>query len=256
MISGDFEVVAGVSRYGGVLCPEITPPGGGGCDCDGKVTELTLEYLGTAAAFVEILQKKDGESVFAEAVQPNQPFTFVGKDKKGTLGTEISIYVDGALNTKIHTSCSQPIGPGQISGDFKVIEGYSRGGQLCPYDQPPEEPGDDECDCDGKVTELTLQYNGTVENAHIVVEQKAKKKQVAGVVLEGTFSPGSEFTFSGSDKKGTLGTEISIYVDGVLNTKIHTSCSRPIGPGLISGDFEVIEGYSRNGGLLCPLEPL
>jgi hypothetical protein len=35
---------------------------------------------------------------------------------------------------------------------------------------------------------------------------------------------------------------------------IHTSCSDPIGPGFVSGDFTVMSGYSRNGGLLCPLD--
>ena len=32
---------------------------------------------------------------------------------------------------------------------------------------------------------------------------------------------------------------------------IHTSCSKPLGPGLVSGSFEVISGESRNGGVLC-----
>ena len=39
-----------------------------------------------------------------------------------------------------------------------------------------------------------------------------------------------------------------LYVDGELNTKIHTSCSQPIGPGLVSGDFLVVAGESREGG--------
>lgn len=42
---------------------------------------------------------------------------------------------------------------------------------------------------------------------------------------------------------------------GELNAKIHTSGSKPIGPGLVSGDFEVVEGYSRNGGKLCDESP-
>ena len=45
----------------------------------------------------------------------------------------LSIYVGGAENTKIHTSCSQPIASGLIKGDFKVISEESRnGGELCP----------------------------------------------------------------------------------------------------------------------------
>jgi|LGOV01.1.fsa_nt_gb hypothetical protein len=108
-----------------------------------------------------------------------------------------------------------------------------------------------ECgECEGKVTQLTLQYNGA-EAAFIEVVQK----KPCDTVFSGMVQPGEQFTFSGTDKKGTLGTEIRIYVDDMLNTKIHTSCSKPIGPGLVSGDFEVIEGYSRKGGLLCPIEP-
>ena len=102
-------------------------------------------------------------------------------------------------------------------------------------------------ECDGKVTQLTLQYNGS-ETALIEVVQKKD-----GSVFSDTVAPGGEFTFNGTDKKNTLGTEISIYVNGVLNTKIHTSCSKPIGPGMVFGDFTVISGYSRNGGLLCPV---
>ncbi len=70
--------------------------------------------------------------------------------------------------------------------------------------------------------------------------------------LMGTGS-GETFTLIGTDKNGTLGTEITLFVDGNENTKIHTSCSNPIGPGLVSGDFTVIDGYSRNGGQLPPL---
>ena len=127
------------------------------------------------------------------------------------------------------------------------------GGELCQASDtvtvealvPP--PGGDCSECDGKVTMLTMQYNGS-EAAYVVVEQKK-----GGVVFSDTVQPGGQFTFSGTDKKDTLGTEISIFVDGSLNAKIHTSCSQPIGPGLVAGDFEVIEGYSRNGGLMCPI---
>ena len=219
-------------------------------ECDGKVTELTLRYIGDLVdAHILVEQKKDGIVVFDGIVQPNEQFNFVGQDKNATLGTEISVYVNGLLNTKIHTSCSQPIGPGLTSGDFEVIGGYSRnGGELCPLDEPP---ADDECECDGKVTELTLEYTGVLVDAQIVVKQKEKKD--GRVVFDGVVQPNEPFTFVGQDKKATLGTEISVYVNGVLNTTIHTSCSQPIGPGLISGDFEVIEGYSRNAGRLCPL---
>ncbi len=105
--------------------------------------------------------------------------------------------------------------------------------------------------CDGKISTLTLKYMGMEENAQVVVKQRNGGQ----VVYEGTVSADDEFTFVGADKKGTLSSEIIIFVNGAEATNIHTSCSQPIGPGLISGDFEVIAGESRNGGPLCPVEP-
>ena len=85
----------------------------------------------------------------------------------GTLSAEIKVFIDGELNASIHTSCSKPIGPGLISGDFLVVEGASRnGGPLCPVTDS------DSCsECDGKVTKLTLQYLGDVPFAVIDVVQ-------------------------------------------------------------------------------------
>lgn len=62
--------------------------------------------------------------------------------------------------------------------------------------------------------------------------------------------PEGTFSFTGTDENGTLGTEIQVYVNGDLNTKIHTSCSQPIYPGLEFDDFEVVEGESLKGGAL------
>lgn len=212
--------------------------------CKGKITELTLKYTGDTTAFIEVFQKKDPVPIFAGDVDPGGEFTFVGTDKKGTMGTEITILVNGKENTKIHTSCSKPIGPGLISGDFVVIEGYSLdGGLLCPTDE------DADCECDGKVTKLTLQNNGA--GAQIVVYQKKSDDYIFSdfVALNG------QFEIIGADDKGTMNNEIFIYVDTVLNTTIHTSCSQEIGPGFVSdnGRFSVISGESLKGGPLCPM---
>ena len=93
-----------------------------------------------------------------------------------------------------------------------------------------------------------MQYDGS--GGYVTVEQK--KDHV--VVFEGALSTGEQFTFVGTDK-GTLGTEIKLFVDGVVNTKIHTSCSQPIGHGLVKGNFQVISGYSKKGEELCPIPP-
>ncbi len=105
--------------------------------------------------------------------------------------------------------------------------------------------------CDGKITELTLKYLGDEANATITVKQKNGGQ----IVFDEVVAPEEEFSFSGTDTKGTLTSEIIITINGSEETTIHTSCSQPIGPGLIAGEFEVVAGESRNGGPLCPVEP-
>lgn len=102
------------------------------------------------------------------------------------------------------------------------------------------------------MTELTLEFLGT-DSAEVTVTTKAEKKDKndTGDLFRGTVAPGEEFSFSGLDKNGTMGTEIQVYVDGELDTKIHTSCSKPIGPGMQFGDFLVVSGRSLEGGELC-----
>lgn len=241
LIRGDFEVVEGYSKDGGKLCP--VPDCG---KCEGKVTRLKLKYEGALTEDIMVIQKK-GITV-VEDVEPGDEFVIAGLDKNGTLGSEISLHVgDDPVATKIHTSCSQPIGPGMRFGPFLIVEGFSqKGGRLCPA------VSSQGCGCEGKVTQLTLQYNGG-SRQFIAILQKKENDPVFADYIE----PGTPFTFTGHDKKGTLGTEIAIYTEVndnlELHTKIHTSCSQPIGPGMVFGDFEIIEGDSLKGGPLCPL---
>jgi len=109
-------------------------------------------------------------------------------------------------------------------------------------------------ECEGKVTRLTLRYLGAVAGAHVQVI--AKRGPSNDVAFDGIVSPGGTFEVvgpAGGSQAGTLGTEIRIKVNGIDNATMHTSCSSPIGPGLVSGDFLVLEGESSGGGLLCPL---
>ncbi|MCD6288079.1 MAG: hypothetical protein J7M12_03080 [Candidatus Hydrogenedentes bacterium] len=242
--------------------------------CDGKVSELTLRYLGDKVdAHIVVTGKKKKKDpaaplIFDGIVQPGETFAFIGYDKNGTLGTEINLTINGSCRgTTIHTSCSQPIGVGMIFGPFEVVAGASRnGGPLCEIDnQPPDEP---ECGpCDGKVTELSLMYLGDQPDTHVVVAMKAKKggRRIRGhrgrrhhnttgqIIFDGIVQPGDIFSFHGADDKGTMGTEITVTENRCTVTKIHTSCSQPIGVGSVFGNFQVVSGASRNGGELCPL---
>lgn len=234
--------------------------GGEGEDecCDGQVDALTLRYEGTGTVAVKVTQKIGPRQVTIfsdDQVAPGDQISFEGQNNRGTLGSQIQIFVNGRLHTRIHTSCSEPIGPGLERGDFEVVSGTSRnGGALCPIDPDGGngEPGTCSA-CEGQVNELTLRYIGTEENATIRVLQKdGNNKNVE--VFEGTVAPGATFTIEGENRKGTFGPEIRIYVNGELDARIHTSCSEPIGPGLVEGDFEVVEGFSRVGGRLCEVE--
>ena len=237
--------------------------------CEGGVTTLTFQYNGTETASVMVKTKKGDVILFDAAVSPGDTFTVNGADKKGKLGTEIKIFVDGEEYTRIHTSCSQPIGVGMVFGNFEIVGGESlKGGPLCPIPDIPE------CgECKGGVTTLTFQYNGTAA-ADVMV--KAKKGDV--ILFDAAVSPGDMFTVNGADKKGKnadkkgkngdkegkrgdkkgkhgdkkgkLGTEIKIFVNGEEYT-IHTSCSQPIGAGMIFGDFEIVGGESLKGGVFC-----
>jgi len=222
--------------------------------CKGKVTQLTLQYRGSEPAYIEVYQKKLKDPIFPGTdpslglVEPGDTFTIIGQDK-GTLSTEISLHVyvesiDETVITKIHTSCSQPIGPGMVFGDFLVLEGYSQdGGLLCPQESS------DDCGCSGKVTVLTFKLLGDSDRSIEIYQKKVKE-----ALIKSSVTPGEEFTITGVDNKGTMGTEISIFIDGI-ETRLHTSCSRPIGPGMVVGSLlEIVKGYSLDGGQLCPVQ--
>jgi hypothetical protein len=116
--------------------------------------------------------------------------------------------------------------------------------------------------CEGKVTELDVRYTGPVANPTIEVTSKQSGKGV-GVVVTSLGGNVYRFTAAAGDTNsgfaGTLGTDITIVVKNgqtIAHTvSIHTSCSQPIGPGLVRGDFIVVRGQSKVGGELCPLTP-
>ena len=111
----------------------------------------------------------------------------------------------------------------------------------------------EECSsCAGQITMLELKYTGDLASAQIRVEQPQKNKG-AKIIFDSTVSAQESFEFYGAEKDKTMGPSISVYINDDLNGEFVTSCGEPkVGPGLVSGDFEVVRGYSRNGGLICP----
>ena len=261
-VAGDFVVRDAVSRDNGRICPVEPPP----CECEGQVSQLTLRYLGSDAALIQV-ETKDGDIVFSDTVSPGGTFSFAGIGG-GKLGSRTQVYIDGSHNTEIHTSCSIPIGPGMIVGAFEILSGLSaeNNAPLCPLDTPPNPPdtppnppdtppnppdpptGGGCEECDGQVSQLTLLYQGDVA---VSVEIESHN---GDLVYSGTVNPGDTFSFAGVGGS-KLGSRVQVYLNGTHHTEIHTSCSIPIGPGMIVGDFEVVSGYSAaNNAPLCPVD--
>ena len=113
----------------------------------------------------------------------------------GTFGSEVVVYVNDAEHVRIHTSCSEPIEPGMKFGDFELIEGFSRlCGLRCPVGEKPRDGQSEECGpCEGKVSELTLRYDG-LTNVTVRVEQGKDGEKV----FDQEIRPRSEFTFQGT----------------------------------------------------------
>ena len=113
-----------------------------GCgQCLGKVSKLSLRYDSDRGAKIKVVARNDkfeSRVAFEGWVSAHGVFSFGplfstigGFD--GTLGTNIDVLVNGVFSTSIHTSCSQPIYPGQAWGTFTVVSGSSKqGGLLCP----------------------------------------------------------------------------------------------------------------------------
>ena len=103
--------------------------------------------------------------------------------------------------------------------------------------------------CDGQVDYIKLKYLGVTQNATIkVIEHDGQ------TVFQGVVQPGEEFEFFGQDPpQQHFGPKIHIYINNIYTQLIHTSCSVAIGIGSVFGDFEVIDGTSRNGGPFIPV---
>jgi hypothetical protein len=254
--------------FGVIQCPG--GPGGDCGKCKDKVTSLTLRFTGSSDADVRITQKGSNHDVFNSHVGAGESFNIVGQDKKGTLGDEIKIYVNGVLNTKIHTSCSKPIGPGLVSGSFEVTGGSSlKGGPLCPVPPPPGGDGD-LCE-NGRPRALTFTYTGEDCSAshhaqaagkvvctgdpafaspvHITITDSSTPGS-GNVYFDGDVSVNGQLTEDAANFGGTkvpTNSYAYIYSGGVLVQKIqyHTSCSQPLRVGDQFGSLH-LDGFANN----------
>ena len=107
-------------------------------ECSGKINLMVLRFDRSYGGYVEAFSKK-GVNLFSGDVTPGTSFVVAGNknylDRKSTVSPDVRLYVDGVYHASVHTSCSVPIGPGTVAGDFIVLFAFSRNTDstpLCP----------------------------------------------------------------------------------------------------------------------------
>jgi hypothetical protein len=176
-------------------------------DCIG-ITELVLNYTGsedinTATLDFGTLVIQGNQLI----ITPDAGESMLPEDIEVAVGTDYAI---------IHTSCSQPIEPGNVIESF-VISSVDK--TLIPCE--------DEM-CNG-VTRMVLLYFGAGDPSNVVVSDNYTVS-VNGDLITITPEPGHD----------TLKGNATINIDGD-ETTIHTSCSQPLEVGFVFGNYEVFE---------------
>ncbi len=101
-------------------------------DCQGKISALTLQYVGTETNPEINITDKDHNILFNQVIDNNTPFSFTGVGNNNEMTNEISLSTNNVFNISIHTSCSKPVLIGMQFGDFVVLAGESsEGGSIC-----------------------------------------------------------------------------------------------------------------------------
>ncbi len=251
------------------------------CECDKEVgiTQLSLMYIGDEPNGTSILvktekpkhfghdhNKKKDDKKFKKAVEVLS--VTVGEDINIVTGFEVTIQNTTAILERlgnktwiqvgdkkpfeIHTSCSQPIGPGVKLGDFEVISAMSGDVPLtCEIETPPDYGDCGPCE-GGGLSSLTLEYKGS--GTSVTVKSKEKKNEVP---YEETFDVSSEKTFtvfSGDFAEKIGGSNEIILTDNSGSQTIHISCSQPIDVGLVFGNYTIVDGHGAKTGPFCPEE--
>jgi len=117
-----------VSKYQTPLVKADVP-----CGCDGGLVSLTLKYIGQADQDIVVEGQITGDIFFDDTVSPDEEFTMAGTNGPGgRMDNTIDIYynTDQTPTTSIHISCSEPLDIGMIFGEFQIVAGVSRVGEL------------------------------------------------------------------------------------------------------------------------------
>jgi hypothetical protein len=245
MAVGDLLLVSGKSTKGGYLCTKDEPTGGDCGSCDKEIKSLTLKYIGSKSN-PHITIRKGKKKYYNQKVTTNQAFTInpSGKDKK--LGKDLYFYVNYKKQGKYKFDCSAPMTEGSKFGDFEVVSATTKGDKLiCESDDTPSSGCDE---CKGGVTYIQFKYIGTDAQVNFKITGGSTTYFSGTVSLNGLITIGSK---TGSK----LEKDVYIYMNGAFHSKIHTSCSKPIGPGVTAGTLVIEESHSTDNGEICGVPP-
>ncbi|MCK4745150.1 DUF4215 domain-containing protein [Candidatus Parcubacteria bacterium] len=230
--------------------PSIDPPSGEFCNDGSLVVTLSSTLTGTTTTIYYTIDGSDPDCYAPNGslYSGSFPLIYSATVKARTCHERDGELLQSAIMSETYdvsaVYCDSFCGDGIVDPGEQCDDGNMIDGDGCDSGCLIEQCGP----CDGKITSLTMQYNST-STAVIKVVQKNDGE----TVFNSTVNPGEQFSFVGTwGVHPTLGTEIIIYVDDVEHIQIHTSCSAPVGPGMIFNDFLIITGESRNGGPLCP----
>jgi len=173
----------------------------------------------------------------------------IENETTGEKMTQVKVYPDGRFEEKVCLSSSE-------DNVLKITPFVCESCEKLSYQKISATCEGEKCaSCKGQLTMLKLKYIGILKNALVKIIQAGKSDDDSIVIYEDTVESNEDIEFFGGFKDKTMGSNINLYVNDKQNAECETSCGQPkTGPGRIHGDFRVIKGYSRNGGLLCPVD--
>ncbi|KJE90649.1 hypothetical protein CAOG_01926 [Capsaspora owczarzaki ATCC 30864] len=270
---GIFEISGGESYHAGPLCRMHCDTWTG---CTGT-RSVQFKYVGANNADIRVFGGAQARSDFGTVEQtsqsllvnmnnvaPGTPFTVTPLRNEQTLGSLLTLTVDGVRHADVVVDCTHAIGPHYRPGTaFEVMSVTNNAGlPLCDV------AGDDclaagTCgECVGAVTRLRLKYVGrTLGNASapadiynsamVEIFQQSSPYENNREVFSGRLKENEEFALVALPGE-TLERSLMVFVNGERHVVIDTGCVHKFGIGMQRGDFVVTDGFSSAGGVLGP----
>ncbi|MBT8196317.1 MAG: T9SS type A sorting domain-containing protein, partial [Bacteroidia bacterium] len=191
------------------------------CECNSGVQAMALIYDGPANVDVDFYNedKIDADELIKSFtnVQPGDSLLAYSYEIGENKFSKFGVAVDGVFLNDFHLSCSVPI-QGLTAGDLTVYGFVDGDGSACHMPAPPAAAAN--CDCDGKITEMTVIYDGPA-NATVSVGPNSSG---TNPYTKTGVNPGDTLIVN----LGNIGNDWYYIVNGVQDAYMHASCSDEI----------------------------